>query len=164
MANVPPPEHIICYLLWWQGASFCPNCFSCINRYASAANIHSAMASRRRPTRNEPCNYAGPAFEPSRVLLRRVFFLNDDKSRYVSVGFYLAHNYQPLFEYGGTSLLPLVMPADYVKTVAERLPGLMEAKCRKNTLCGSLRTRSLDWITLGRRRLLYLHSINTRSQ
>ena len=95
------------------------------------------MASRRRPTqqhtRKDPCTYVdivGPAFDPNRVLLRRVFFLNDDKSKYVSVGFYPEHNYQLLFEFGGTSLLPLVLTAEYVNIAAERLPGLVEALCR----------------------------------
>jgi hypothetical protein len=88
------------------------------------------MASRRRPTRSEPCTYGVPAFDPRRVLLRRVFFLNDEKSRYVTFGFYPAHNYQPLFEVSVTRILPLVLPADYVNIVAERLPGLVEAKCR----------------------------------
>ena len=95
------------------------------------------MASRRRPTqeptRSDPCSYVetvGPAFDPNRVLLRRVFFLNNDKSKYVSVGFYPAQNYQPLVEFGGTRLLPLVLTAEYVNNVAERLPGLLEAMCR----------------------------------
>ena len=39
-------------------------------------------------------------FDPNRVLLRRVFFLDHDKTRYISVGFYPARNYQPLVEIG----------------------------------------------------------------
>jgi len=35
-----------------------------------------------------------------------------------------------LVEFGGTRLLPLVLLADYVNIVAERLPGLLEAMCR----------------------------------
>jgi len=30
---------------------------------------------------------ANPAFEPKLVLLRRMFFINEDKTKYVSVGF-----------------------------------------------------------------------------
>jgi len=48
----------------------------------------------------------------------------------MSVGFHLAHNYQPLVEFGGTRILPLVLPADYVNIVVEILPGLVEAMCR----------------------------------
>ena len=97
-----------------------------------------AMASRRRPAQlldeqRAPCNcveIVGPAFDPNRVLLRRVTFLNDIKSKYVSVWFYPAQNYQPLFEFGGTKLLPLVLTAEYVPLLAERLPCLVEATCR----------------------------------
>jgi hypothetical protein len=32
----------------------------------------------------------GPAFDPYSVLLRRLFFLSDDKFKYVSVGYYPA--------------------------------------------------------------------------
>jgi hypothetical protein len=56
------------------------------------------MASRRRPTQLldeqptrrapdlDPCSYVeivSPAIDPNRELLHRVFFLNDDKSKYV---------------------------------------------------------------------------------
>jgi len=93
------------------------------------------MASRRRPTheqRRDPCTYVEvvvPAFNPNRVLLRR-FFLNYDKSKYVSVGFYPAQNYQPLVQFGGTRILPLVVPTEYVTILAERLPGFVEAMRR----------------------------------
>ena len=48
------------------------------------------------------CNYwpANPAFDPKRVLHRRMFFINEDKTKYMSVGFYLARDYQPLVEFG----------------------------------------------------------------
>jgi hypothetical protein len=88
------------------------------------------MASRRRATHSEASTYIGPDFDPSRVLLRRVFFLNDEKSRYVSVGFYPTCNYQPFVEFGGTRILPLVLPTDYVNVVTEQLPGLVERMCR----------------------------------
>ena len=109
-------------------------------RAARVCHLHSirvTMASRRRPTqqptRSDPCTYVeivGLAFDPNRFLLRRGFFLNDDKSKYVS-RILPAKNYQPLVELGGTRLLPLVLTAEYVNIVAERLPGLVEAMCRK---------------------------------
>jgi hypothetical protein len=76
----------------------------------------------------DPCTYVeivSPAFDPNRVLLRRVFFLNDNKSK-----FYPAQNYHPLVEFGGSKLLPLVLTAEYVATLAERLPRLVEAMCQ----------------------------------
>ena len=42
---------------------------------------------------------ATPAFgDPKRVLLRRVFFVDGDTTKYVSVGFYLTRDYRPQVE------------------------------------------------------------------
>jgi len=48
------------------------------------------------------CTYwaANPAFDPQRMLLRRLLFLNTNKTKYVSVGFYPARDYLPLVEFG----------------------------------------------------------------
>jgi len=48
------------------------------------------------------CTYwpTNPFFDPKRILLRRLFFINDDWTKYVSVGFYPARDYQPLVEFG----------------------------------------------------------------
>jgi hypothetical protein len=43
---------------------------------------------------------AHPAFDPDWLLLRRIFFIDGDKTKYVSVGFYTARAYQPLVEFG----------------------------------------------------------------
>ena len=51
---------------------------------------------------SEICTYwpANPAFDLKRVLLRRMFFINEGKTKYMSVGFYPARDYQPLVEFG----------------------------------------------------------------
>jgi hypothetical protein len=67
---------------------------------------------------------------PARVLLRHVFFLNDDKSRYVSVGFYPARYYQVLSEFGGPRIAPITITEQHVNILAEHLPKLCEAMCR----------------------------------
>ena len=48
------------------------------------------------------CTYwpNNPAFDPNSVLLRRLFFINEDRTKYVSVGFYPARDYLPLIEFG----------------------------------------------------------------
>ena len=69
-------------------------------------------------------------FDPNRVLLRRPFFMNDDKSKYVLVGFYPAQNYQPLVEFGCAKLLPMLHMSDYVALMFEYLPTLVEAMCQ----------------------------------
>ena len=43
---------------------------------------------------------------PNRAILWRVFFIAEDKSKFVSVGFYPARGYQPLAEFGGAKKLP----------------------------------------------------------
>ena len=102
------------------------------------------MASRRRNNNNndnkpkvvrppefDTCNFyveeVSPAFDPKRVLLRRVFFIDEDRTKYVSVGFYPARDYQPLVEFGHVKREKptiLVLADRHVKTLAEILPRL----------------------------------------
>ena len=58
----------------------------------------------------------------------------------MSAGFYPAQNYLPFFEFGGTRRLPLVLIAEYVNIVFERLAGLVETMCLNEHFCW----RSLD--------------------
>jgi len=46
----------------------------------------------------------------------------------MSVGFYSAHNYQPLVDFGGTRTQPLVLSAEYVNILVERLPVLVDTR------------------------------------
>ena len=48
------------------------------------------------PKRVDACLEGQLLFDPNKVLLRRVFFLDPEKSKYISVGFYTARNYQPM--------------------------------------------------------------------
>ena len=53
----------------------------------------------------EPTNFCSywtknRAFDPKRVLLRRLLSINQDRTKYVSVGFYPARDYLPLVEFG----------------------------------------------------------------
>ena len=56
------------------------------------------------------CTYwpANPPFDPKWVLLWRIFFINKDKTKYMSVGFYAARDYQPLVEFGAIRLGQIV--------------------------------------------------------
>jgi len=118
---------------------------------AQLSYLHSfgvAMTTRKlalqpldeQPTRRahefDPCTYVevvSPAF----------FFLNDDKSKYVSVGFYPAQNCDPLVELGGTKLLPLVLVSEYVTILADRLSALVEVLCLNEHFHWVQRTRCL---------------------
>ena len=58
-------------------------------------------------------------FEPNNVLLRRLFFLDPEKTKYISVGFYPARMYQPLVEIGSPKSTPIVLTDQHVKTLSE---------------------------------------------
>ena len=69
-------------------------------------------------------------FDPNRVLLRRVFFLDSDKTRYISVGYYPSRNYQPLVEIGTPKQHPILLTDHHVSTLAEHLPAQADALWR----------------------------------
>ena len=67
---------------------------------------------------------------PNTALLRRVFFIAEDKSKFVSVGYYPARGYQPLAEFGGAKK-PLLLDVQQLQTMAENIA----------TLCNALSTK-----------------------
>jgi len=69
-------------------------------------------------------------FDPNRVLLRRVFFIDPEKTKYISVGFYPSRNYQPLVEIVSSKSNPLILTGLHVKTFTEHLPAHYDALCR----------------------------------
>jgi len=81
----------------------------------------------------DTCNFlienVSPEFDPKRVFLRRVFFINEDKTRYVSVGFYPSRNYQPLVEFGGPKVKPIILADQHVAAMAECQPRICESMC-----------------------------------
>jgi len=80
------------------------------------------------------CTYwpANPAFDPNRVLLRRMFFINEDETKYVSVGFYPARDYQPLVEFGAIrrgGSNSLILADEQVAALADCLPAILDFMC-----------------------------------
>jgi len=69
-------------------------------------------------------------FDPKRVLLRRVFFLDPDKTRYISVGYYPSRNYQPLVEIGTPKQHPILLTDRHVSTLADHLRAPVDALWR----------------------------------
>jgi hypothetical protein len=63
---------------------------------------------------------------PNRAMLRRIFFIAEDKSKFVSVEFYPARGYQPLAEFGGANKLPLLLNAQ-LQTMANNIAALCNA-------------------------------------
>ena len=69
-------------------------------------------------------------FDPNKFLLRRVFILDPEKTKCISVGFYPARNYQPLVEIGSPKSTPIVLTDQHVKTLPEHLPAQADALWR----------------------------------
>jgi len=75
---------------------------------------------------------ANPAFDPKRVLLRRMLFINKDKTKYMSVGFYPARDYQPLVEFGATrrgGCKSLILTDEQVTALADCLLEIRDSMC-----------------------------------
>jgi hypothetical protein len=51
---------------------------------------------------------------PAWDLLRHVYFLNTEKTRYMSVGFYPAHYYRVLTEFGGPRIAPITITEQHL--------------------------------------------------
>ena len=93
-----------------------------------------------------------PVFDPKRMLLRRLFFINEDRTKYVSVSFYPARDYLPLVEFrfsrrdGGTKTL--ILCDEQVDAMAEALPMLRDAKFSGEMSVGRRRCESgpFGWI------------------
>ena len=62
-----------------------------------------------------------------RAMLRRVFFVAEDKSKYLPVGYYPARGYQPLTEFGGAKKLPLLLKVQQLQTMADNISALCNA-------------------------------------
>ena len=106
------------------------------------------------------------AFDPKSVLLRRLFFINEDRTKYVSVGFYPARDYLPLVEFGvlwraGGPKIP-ILSDEQVDELAETLTTLREDMCSGGAggckcECGAFR---LDVTRSGRTARLYVDSVH----
>jgi hypothetical protein len=74
-----------------------------------------------------PIEGMSPAFDPNRALLRRVFFLNEDRNKYVCVAFYPKRVYTALVGFGAAKAAPLRLTEQHFTTLMEHLPGLNQA-------------------------------------
>ena len=84
------------------------------------------------PKSVDACNYLEGQLliNPNKVLLRRIFFLDPQETKYISVGFYPARNYQPLVEIGSPKSAPVILTDQHVKTLSEHLPAQIDALWR----------------------------------
>jgi len=84
-------------------------------------------ASRRRPNSRRLDVVSTVLANPNRAMLRRVLFIAEDKSKFVSVGYYPARGYQPLAEFGGAKKLHLLLDAHQLQKMAENIAALRNA-------------------------------------
>jgi len=90
------------------------------------------------------CTYwpTNPALDPKRVLLRRLFFINENRNKYVSVGFYPIRDCLPLVEFGVVRRdggpKTLILSDEQVDAMAEGLPMLRDAMCSGETSVGGI--------------------------
>ena len=80
------------------------------------------------------CTYwpANPAFDLKRVLLRRMFFINEDKTKFMSVSLYPAPDYQPLVEFGAVrrgGSMSLILTDEQVAALEDCLPAIRDSMC-----------------------------------
>ena len=89
-----------------------------------------------RPLEFKTCNFYveanNPLFDPKRVLLRRLFFIDVDRTKYDSVGFYPNRDYLPLVKFGavkknGSTFIILI--DQQVNNMAECLPRICDPMC-----------------------------------
>jgi hypothetical protein len=76
-----------------------------------------------------PIEGINPALDTNRALLRRVFFLNDDHSKYCSVSFYPTQGYAPLVEFGTAKNAPLRLTEQHFTMLTEHLQRFLTALC-----------------------------------
>jgi hypothetical protein len=74
-------------------------------RKRASASADAPATRKKTMDELEPNNFCtywpnNSAFDPKRVLLCRLFFINEDRTKYVSVAFYPARDYLPLVEFG----------------------------------------------------------------
>jgi hypothetical protein len=86
------------------------------------------------PTAVDSCTYTEGSvdllFDPKRVLLRFVYFLNPEKTKYISVGFYPGRNYQPLVEIGSPQSTLIILTDQHVNTLSQHLTAQVDALWR----------------------------------
>jgi hypothetical protein len=67
--------------------------------------------------------------DPNRTLLRRVFLVNEERNKYISVAFYPQQGYAVLVELGATKFTNLSLSELQFTKVIEHVPALIEAIC-----------------------------------
>jgi len=73
------------------------------------------------------------------MLLRRLFYINSDRTKYVSVGLSPARDYQPLEEFGAIRRdvsKSIILKDEHIDTLADCLPKMLVSICNGGTGAG----------------------------
>lgn len=70
-----------------------------------------------------------PPTPRERVFLRRMYFLNPKKTKFLSLGYYPAHNYDPCVEIRGSKRTHVVLTKYYLSILSQHVPKLCECNC-----------------------------------
>jgi hypothetical protein len=81
-----------------------------------------------------PVEGISPALDPNRALLRRVFFLNENRNKYISVAFYPTQGYAAHVVFGAAKAAPIRLTEQQFTVLAEHLPRLCDAPMCQPTL------------------------------
>ena len=124
-------------LLEYGRADSCPNMFATMSarkRRLEATETPSSSARKlARPPENT-CKYyvqaVSHAFDPKRVLFRRLCYINEDRTKYVSVGFFPTRHSQPFVEFGvarknGSNFI--ILNDMQIDTITEYVPRMCES-------------------------------------
>ena len=103
-----------------------------------------------------PIEGINPTLDPNRALLRRVFFLNDDHTKYCSVAYYPTQGYAALVEFGTAKNAPLRLTEQHFTVLTEHLQRFLTTLCAD----GYHRTGVIDdfsMVTGGSYKTVFMH-------
>jgi hypothetical protein len=112
----------------------------------------------------EDCTFAtewiSPAPDTKKILLRRLFFINPDNTKFVSVGFHASSAYLPLAEFGGSKITSILLSQDYLNLFASHLHDLLQAMCENKPYSFISDDRAFKVLVIGKNNHLARMSLN----
>ena len=88
-------------------------------------------AKRLANTGDASVSSSQPKLQPARVLLRHLYLLNPEHTKYVSVGLYPDRDYQACVEFGSARQAPVVLTLSSLATLSVQLAKLCEHLCKQ---------------------------------
>jgi hypothetical protein len=105
-------------------------------------SLLTAISARKRRQEDGPKGdfetdiCSSPAFDPNRALLRRVLFLNEERTKYISVAFYPAQGYAAHVEFGAAKAAPIRLTAAIYRVGRTPTPPVRRPMCQRTLYFG----------------------------